>query len=362
MPISVLVVDDSAFMRKALSGILRTDPELILAGTAFNGRDGLRKIAELRPDVVTLDVEMPEMDGLSALREIVRMGRDAPAVLMCSSLSVEGSRIALEALSAGAVDVIAKPTTAIGLHESPDARQLLDKIKAASGTRRSSGHILASARPVPDRAADRRSMPARPVECIVVGSSTGGPPALEAFLREIPAGFSAPILIAQHMPPMFTQSLAARLDAMTAIDVVHAETGMPLRPGTAYIGQGGRHIRVDRISRGAPSLDITATPTEALYRPSVNVLFASAAEVFGGRSLGVMLTGMGDDGLIGSEALVKAGGLLLGQDEASCVVYGMPKAVHEAGLVTAQMPPAELGRAAVQIAESAGRQGSTRVA
>jgi two-component system chemotaxis response regulator CheB len=185
---------------------------------------------------------------------------------------------------------------------------------------------------------------------VVIGSSTGGPPALEAVLKCLDTDFPAPILVAQHMPPTFTQSLAQRLDQLCPITVVHAEQGMPLQPGTVYIGAGGKHLRAVRGTGGRSVVDISTKPEEALYRPCVNVLFESAAELFGGKGLGVMLTGMGEDGLLGSQKLVAAGGLLLGQDESSCVVYGMPKAVQEAGLVTAQLPPAELGRALLTVA------------
>ena len=341
-------------MRRALSAIIATDTELELVGTAFNGRNALEKIDKLDPDVVTMDIEMPELDGIGALKEIMASREHPPAILMCSSLTVEGSRSALDALQHGAADVIAKPTSAAGIHQSPDARLMLDKIRGVAKHRRqfrrfarvaqaATSERAASERP--KRAVPISSIPKRPVSCVVVGSSTGGPPALEAMLGQLPADLAVPVVVAQHMPPMFTQSLASRLDSLTALTVVHAETGMPLLPGTVYIAQGGRHLRVARVGAGRSRLEITNQPAEALYKPSVNVLFESAAQVFGPKVMGVMLTGMGDDGAKGSKSLVDAGGMLLGQTEASCVVYGMPRAVQEAGLVTAQLDPADLGRA-----------------
>lgn len=342
-------------MRRALSAIIATDAELELVGTAFNGRNALDKIEKLDPDVVTLDIEMPELDGIGALKQIMASREHPPAILMCSSLTAEGSQTALEALQHGAADVIAKPTSAAGIHESPDARLMLDKIRGVAKHRRQFRRFARGAKPAaaeqqaqqqqPKRAVPISSLPKRPVSCVVVGSSTGGPPALEAMLGQLPTDLAVPIVVAQHMPPMFTQSLASRLDSVTALTVVHAETGMPLLPGTVYIAQGGRHLRVARVGAGRSRLEITTQPTEALYKPSVNVLFESAAQVFGPKLLGIMLTGMGDDGAKGSKSLVDAGGMLLGQTEASCVVYGMPRAVQEAGLVTAQLDPADLGRA-----------------
>ncbi|MEM8757806.1 MAG: chemotaxis response regulator protein-glutamate methylesterase [Planctomycetota bacterium] len=363
MPIRVLVVDDSAFMRRALSEIIKAAPGLELVGTAFNGRNGLDKIERLSPDVVTLDVEMPELDGLSALKLLMKSHPSPPAVLMCSSLTKQGSRVALDALTHGAADVIAKPATAIGLHESPDGRLLIEKIRAIARSHR------VPARPAPTET--RRSDPARPskpdagarvrhrsfavdhpLSCVVVGSSTGGPPALERMLQQLPAGISVPIVIAQHMPKLFTQSMAERLAGMTALNVVHAETGMPLLPGSVYVGQGGQHVRLGRVTKTRTRIEITSEPARELYKPSVNVLFESAARIYGKHLMGVMLTGMGDDGLNGSRALVEAGGVLIGQDEASSVVYGMPRAVAEAGLVRTQMDPETVGRTIARLTDA----------
>lgn len=364
-PIRVLVVDDSAFMRRALSGIIESDASLELVGTAYNGRNGLEKIKTLQPDVVTLDIEMPELDGIGTLRELMKHHDHPPAVLMCSSLTTEGSHMALEALQHGAADVIAKPTTAAGLHQSPDAKVMLDKIRGLADHRGRFSRIAKAraAQPAQKPQDPTSSAPAPqnvPVirlatpACVVIGSSTGGPPALEALLGQLPPEIPFPIVIAQHMPPMFTQSLASRLDTQSVISVVHAETGMPLVPGTAYIAQGGRHLQIARVGSGRTRLEVTTQPAEALYKPSVNVLFESAAKVFGDGTLGVMLTGMGDDGLEGSKALIDAGGKLLGQNEESSVVYGMPRAVAEAGLVKAQFDPATLGAVLAKVAGTPG--------
>ncbi|MEL6795540.1 MAG: chemotaxis response regulator protein-glutamate methylesterase [Planctomycetota bacterium] len=362
--IRVLIVDDSAFMRRALSAIIESDASLELVGTAFNGRNGLEKIEKLKPDVVTLDIEMPVLNGIGALKELMASHDHPPAVLMCSSLTTAGSDMALEALQHGAADIIAKPTTASGVHQSPDARLMLAKIRGLAANR---GRLSRLARASASRTDAASTGPTKRIErtsrgimprlatpgCVVIGSSTGGPPALERMLAHVPAECSFPIIIAQHMPPMFTQSLASRLDAQCDIKVVHAETGMPLLPGTAYVAQGGRHLRVARVGAGRTRLEVAAEPAEALYKPSVNVLFESAAKVFGSSTLGVMLTGMGDDGLEGARSLVAAGGTLLGQDEDSSVVYGMPRAVHEAQLVKWQSDPMGLGKGIAQLGISA---------
>lgn len=331
-PIRVLVVDDSALMRKMISQMIASDPGLRVVDTARNGADGVDKAKLLRPDVVTLDIEMPVMDGLAALRKIrAECPPPPPAVLMCSSLTSQGSHEALTALRLGAADVIAKEPDAIsgpaGMRE-----ELVAKIRAIAGTSRR----RLTAKPAP---AGKAPPPLSPgTRLIVIGSSTGGPPVLEHILTRLPADLPVPVVVAQHMPPLFTRSLAQRLDSLCAMTVVHGEDRQPLHAGTVYILPGGQHGRVLKAGSGL-RLEVNFEPAAALYKPSVNELFRSAGEAVGDRAAGVMLTGMGDDGAVGAEALHAAGGLIVAQSAETCVVYGMPKAVAERGLAAASCIP-----------------------
>lgn len=340
-PIRVLVVDDSALMRKVISKMISSDPGLTVVDTAYNGADGVAKAKALRPDVITLDMEMPVMDGMTALRRIKAECTDpSPAVLMCSTLTSQGSHESLAALRCGAADVIAKEGDPLhgGIEAMRD--ELIAKIKAiASAPRRRPGLKIAEPPAMPVR-----GLPAIPANTrlVVIGSSTGGPPVLEQILTSLPADLPVPVVVAQHMPPMFTKSLAERLDHQCAITVLHGEDGQPLPPGTATIIPGGKHGRVRE--RGALlRLEVNGEPAAALYKPSVNELFRSGGEAAGPRCVGVMLTGMGDDGSIGAADLKRAGGLVVAQTAETCVVYGMPKAVVERGIAVGAGSPAQIG-------------------
>lgn len=349
-PIRVLVVDDSALMRKVISQMITSDPALRVVDTARHGADGLEKAKLLRPDVVTLDIEMPVMDGLTALRKIrAECPAPQPAVLMCSSLTSQGSHEALAALRAGAADVIAKDPDVVsgpaGMRE-----ELIAKIKAIAGTRpRCSARrpIVHGRGPAPLTAATR---------IVVIGSSTGGPPVLEQILTRLPADLPVPIVVAQHMPPLFTRSLSDRLDNLCAVTVLHGEDRQPLPPGTVTIIPGGQHGRVKSVG-GVLKLEVSGEPAAALYKPSVNELFRSAAEVAGDRAAAVMLTGMGDDGAVGSEALHRAGAPLVAQSAETCVVYGMPRAVVDRGLATATATPEAIASWIASLAPHRGASG-----
>ncbi|WP_207261015.1 chemotaxis response regulator protein-glutamate methylesterase [Desulfovibrio sp. Huiquan2017] len=328
--IKVLVVDDSAFMRKAISTMLDKDPGISVVGVARNGREGLDMVRKLDPDVVTMDIEMPEMDGLTALRHIM-MECPRP-VLMVSSLTTEGAESTLKAMELGAVDFIPKQLSKVSLDIIKIERDLIEKVKTVAA--RKMRHVAA-------RAATRKAhRPAllprrdgRPVRDVVaIGVSTGGPPVVQKILSSLPADFPAGIVIAQHMPAAFTGPFAARLDSVSQISVKEAESGDVLRPGHAFVAPGGRHIILDqKVSR----IDVVVTdePRDALYKPSVNVLIGSVAKAVGRRGLGVILTGMGSDGCEGIRALKGKGGRALAQSDSTCVVYGMPKAVVEENLV-----------------------------
>jgi len=336
MPVQVLVVDDSDFMRKSIARMIESDPELRVVGFARDGLEGVEQVKKLKPDVVTLDVEMPRLDGLSALRRI--MDECPTKVIMCSTMTSKGSKEAIEALRIGAVDFVTKDASHISLKiEQVLKEDLLRKIKAvaqgAGGAERSSAPAVSTA---PPPSALRKL--GRP-DLVVIGSSTGGPPVLETLIQALPATLQQPVVVAQHMPPVFTESLATRLDELCPATVRHADRSCPLESGVVHIVVGGRHGRVVASAGGRLGLEISDEPVEALFKPSVNELFASAARAVGERALAIICTGMGDDGLLGARELARAGAPILAQDEASCVVYGMPRGVVEEKLALAAMPP-----------------------
>ncbi len=338
--IKVVVVDDSAFMRKAISTMLAKDPEIQVVATARDGEEGLELIRKHDPDVVTLDVEMPRMDGLTCLRHIM-MEMPRP-VLMVSSLTNEGAEATLKALDLGAVDFIPKQLSKVSLDIVKIEASLISKVKivAARKLMHSRPRSSAYARPRTPLTAPAPAVQRGPVvsrsgspkrDVVVIGVSTGGPPAVQKVLSALPADFPSSIVIAQHMPQAFTGPFAKRLDGLCQISVKEAETGDRLKAGCAFIAPGGRHLVLkQQVSR--VELEVTTEPASALYKPSANVLIGSAAEAVGRRALGVILTGMGNDGMEGIRALKEKGGRALAQSDATCVVYGMPKAIVDAGL------------------------------
>lgn len=328
--ISVVVIDDSAFMRKALTTMLEKDPEIRVVGTARDGEEGLEAVRRLNPNVVTLDIEMPRMDGLTALRRIM-MEMPRP-VLMISSLTTEGAESTLKALELGAVDFIPKQVSKVSLDIVRIEDHLRAKVKEIAMRRfrppmSSRASSLAASRAGAEKRKYTAPTGGRVVRDVVaIGVSTGGPPAVQKVLSKLPQNFPAAILIAQHMPAAFTGPFAKRLDSVCKISVKEAESGERLTPGVAYIAPGGKHLRIEqRISR--IDLVVSTEPSEALYKPSANILVESVAKGVGRRALGVIMTGMGSDGLEGVRALKQAGGKALAQSDATCVVYGMPKAI-----------------------------------
>lgn len=348
--VTVLVVDDSAFFRNALKRMLSQDSGIQVLGVARDGDEALEMIRRLNPDVVTLDVEMPKRDGLSTLRVI--MAEMPRPVIMVSSLTREGAEATLKAMEAGAVDFIPKYQSQSAHLDLADlSRELCTKVRAVAHRRR----FFALRPPTP--AAPRRLSAAEPArtgvathhapspahavvrppsgrptrEYVAIGVSTGGPPAVQKVLSALPADFPATIFIAQHMPATFTGPFAKRLDSVCKISVKEAESGDRIQRGAAFVCPGGKHLRVDL--RGAtPYLSVVAEPVDALYKPSATVLMESIGLAVGSHTVGVMMTGMGSDGFEGTKVLKNKGGRILAQSEASCVVYGMPKAVVDAGL------------------------------
>jgi two-component system chemotaxis response regulator CheB len=341
--ISVLVVDDSALIRRVVTDALTVDPGVTVVGTAANGKLALAMIEQLKPDLVTLDIEMPVLTGLQTL-PLLRQRWPRLPVIMFSTVSEAGAIATLTALSLGASDYVTKPSNTRNFEASRRSvqEQLLPRIHALCGGRSTpAGPPPAPARPA---APTRPAAPAGPaaahpkrVEIVALGASTGGPEALTKLLAGLPPAFPVPILVVQHMPALFTRMFAQRLDRAAALTVVEATDRTPLQPGTVYIAPGDRHLEVD--SRGGTvHTRLTDGPAENFCRPSVDVLFRSVAAVYGGGAAAVVLTGMGSDGRRGAEVLRTAAAEMVAQDEPTSVVWGMPGAVVGAGLATAVLP------------------------
>jgi two-component system chemotaxis response regulator CheB len=332
--VRVLVVDDSALMRKLIPLILERDPDIEVVGTAMDGAFALRKIEELHPDVVTLDLEMPRMDGLETLRMIMR-GAPLP-VIVFSTHSKEGAYSTFKALALGAIDFVAKPTDAAAGNLEPVAHQLADKIKVAKragGPKAMPKPSLAP--PKPSRKHARPALP--PNRIIAIGISTGGPNALQYFLAQFSADFPGTFVIVQHMPEGFTDMFARRLDECCALEVQEAHSGDLLVAGRALICPGNRHMMVRRMPRG-DMVVLSDTPPINGHRPSADVLFHSVAQEFGLTSIGVIMTGMGEDGAEGIGAIKSSGGMTIAQSEETCVVSGMPRAATQRGYIHKVVP------------------------
>ncbi len=332
--IRVLVVDDSALMRKLIPGILARDPSIEVVGTAMDGAFALKKIEELHPDVVTLDLEMPRMDGMETLRLIMR--RAPMPVVLFSTHSKEGAYATLKALALGAIEFVAKPQDAAAGHLDSIADQLIEKIKVAKrATGRKLPAAVVSDDPPKGKKKTHSALP--PNRIIAIGISTGGPNALQYVLSQIPAEFPACILVVQHMPEGFTEMFANRLDECCALDVSEARSGDLLIAGRVLICPGNRHIMVRRMPRGDMAVLSDGPPVNG-HRPSADVLFHSVAQQFGLTAVGLLMTGMGEDGAEGLGALKAAGGVTIAQSEDTCVVSGMPRAAISKGYANKVIP------------------------
>lgn len=335
--VKVLVVDDSAFMRNAISNMLASDPEIKVISTAKDGLEAIEKVESLKPDIMTLDVEMPKMDGIAALRQI--MEKNPLPVIMVSSLTVEGAKVTLEALDIGAVDFIPKNLSELSLNIMQIKQILIDKVKliGRKGLVRRERHI----RHISNIPKTQSYTTQRKISAVAVGASTGGPKALQEIIPKLPKDTPVPIVIAQHMPPNFTGPFAERLNQLSEITVKEAEEGEPLKPGVALIAPGRGHMKV--VRKGIETVvNIYENSEEFIYRPSVDALMLSMADCFPGRSLGVILTGIGEDGLKGLLLLKQKGGRVFAQNEDTCVVYGMPRAVIDAGIADKILPVEEI--------------------
>ena len=370
MVVKVLVVDDSGFFRRRVSEILSADPTINVIGTATNGKEAIDHALALKPDVITMDYEMPMMDGITAVRHI--MQRCPTPVLMFSSLTHEGARVTLDALDAGAVDFLPKNFEDISRNPEKVKQLLCEKVHTISrSNRRLSSYSAPSPAPVaapvsrapapvptssPTRTPPIASRPApaavphspapkrKPYKLVAIGTSTGGPVALQRVLTQLPGNFPAPIVLVQHMPAAFTKAFAERLDKLCRITVKEAEDGDTLRPGLALLAPGGKQMMID--GRGA--VRILPGDERLNYKPSVDITFGSAAKTYGDKVLAVVLTGMGADGREGARLLKQGGSQVWAQDEASCVIYGMPMAIVKANLADAVYSLDDMGRHLVE--------------
>jgi len=329
--IRVVVVDDSPFMRKILTRMLEKDPGIQVVETAANGEEAIEKIEKIRPDVVTLDIEMPVMNGIEALKKI--MATNPLPVIVLSAISKEGADVTMEALNLGACDFMTKDMSDGLLGMASKENELISKVKdvAKKRVRFLTRRLELIKKPLLINR-DRRTKHA----ILSIGASTGGPPALQHILTSFPKDFPVPVVIAQHMPKLFTQSFAQRLNSLSQIEIKEAEDREPLRPGVALIAPGDVHMGLKKNGK-----DVTVEfvkDTKYIYRPSVDLLMFSTAQVYDSSAIGVILTGMGNDGLVGLRELKRKNGLVIAQDEETCVVYGMPKAVVNANIADAVLP------------------------
>jgi len=376
MAVKVLVVDDSGFFRRRVSEILSADPTIQVVGTATNGREAIDQALALKPDVITMDYEMPMMDGITAVRHI--MQRCPTPVLMFSSLTHEGARVTLDALDAGAVDYLPKNFEDISRNPDKVKQMLCEKVHTLSRSNRRFGGYASPApvtAPAPasvahapasslaSHAPARAAAPARataaapahapahspapkrkPYKLVAIGTSTGGPVALQRVLTQLPGNFPAPIVLIQHMPAAFTKAFAERLDKLCRISVKEAEDGDVLRPGLALLAPGGKQMMID----GRGTVKILPGDERLNYKPCVDITFGSAAKSYGDKVLSVVLTGMGADGREGARLLKQGGSTVWAQDEASCVIYGMPMAIVKANLADAVYSLDEIGKHLVE--------------
>ncbi len=343
--VRVLVADDSAFMRTALTRMIESDTELQVVGQAQDGAQALEMAAALNPDVITLDIEMPKLDGIGVLRRL--MEENPKPVIMVSSLSREGAEVTLQAFDLGAFECIPKQLSYASLDIIKIRGQLVEKIKAAAKFKpKRAKRPVRVARPTGD--SPYRELPAPEVVCI--GTSTGGPGALREIIAALPGDLGVGVLVVQHMPPGFTGPLANRLNTLGQLRVFEAVNEQPIEPGQVLIAPAGFQMHAYKRSQSKYSVRISREPNDTLHIPSVDVTMLSVAETFGARSCGVILTGMGSDGSKGMRAIFEKGGITIGQDESSCVVYGMPKVCAEMNVLRRVVPLPQMGEEIAQAA------------
>ena len=347
----VLIVDDSAYVRKVIKQMLSRSPFLDVVGTARSGEEALTMVEELRPDVVTVDLIMPGMGGLGFIRE--QMARQ-PIPMVVVSIASETSQLVLDALDAGAIDFVQKPSALATERVFEMSSELIEQVKSAGMVQMSHVATL-STRPVvsvpqkPKPAPAKRPDTKSAFDVLVLGVSTGGPQALRYLIPQLPATFPIPIAIVIHMPVGYTDLYAQKLNQISQLEVTEAREGSPFRAGIVLIAPAGRHLKVTAGADGCIAAQLDARPFDSLHRPSADVLFSSAAEAFGSRVLGVVMTGMGSDGTDGARLIRAKGGRIFAEAEQTCVVYGMPRSVVEAGLVDRIVPLDKLADAITEV-------------
>jgi two-component system chemotaxis response regulator CheB len=346
--IRLLIVDDSSFMRMAIRGILNREPDIEIVGVAADGADGVEKALDLKPDIITMDIEMPKMDGITALREIMK--RSPTRVIMVSTLTSEGARATFEALDAGAIDYIPKNVTDSSEAQALFRDDLLHKVKSAFGaitsSKRTTGETVRLHRPTRGRLNGER------IRYVGIGASTGGPVALQEVISRIPATFPHGIVVAIHMPKAFTGPFAERLNSKCSLSVREAADGDIVKPGEVLIAPGGVHTTLVKHGGG---LVVRTEPTTSypqhIYVPSVDLMLGSMAEASNGAMLGVVLTGMGNDGFKGMQQVKGLGGVSLVQDQSTSTIYGMPRACIEGGVADEVLPLGEIGPEVARLAD-----------
>lgn len=348
MAVKVLIVDDSSFFRRRVKDMLSGDPRLQIVGEAVDGEDAVAKTRSLRPDIITMDIEMPRMDGITATRKIMAFSK--VPILIFSSFSTEGAKLTLDALDAGAVDYLPKKLEDLSRNRRQATMALCERLVSLGGrqtyggvgtrvAQRASQGARAVAAPAP--AAGRRARKLQKVDLVAIGSSTGGPVALQEVLTKLPVNYPYPILLIQHMPGSFTPAFAERLNQLCKIEVREAKDGDELKPGLALLAPGGMQMELSR--RGSRAQVRIFENNLQTYKPSVNLTLRSVAKVYGGSTLGIILTGMGADGCEGSKLLKQMGSVIWSQDQATSTVYGMPAAVAQAGISEQILPLGEIG-------------------
>lgn len=335
MKVKVLIVDDSAFMRKIISDLLQSDPNIEVVGSARNGAEALEKIKICSPDVITMDIEMPVMNGIQCLERVMELHKIP--VIMLSSLTIEGADSTLKALDLGAVDFITKPTSIFNMENQSLKKDLIEKVRTASKIKICSSKtpIREILKPVFAKKSENKDDTVKNI--IAIGTSTGGPRALQSIIPSLPENIDASILVVQHMPPGFTKSLATRLNSISQISVKEAEDGEIIKKGTCYIAPGDYHMTASQ-NRGKFIISLNKNQPISGHRPSVDVMMNSVSFLRGVMRIGVILTGMGSDGADGISSIKKIGGYTIAQDENSSVVYGMPKVAISKGVIDKILP------------------------
>jgi two-component system chemotaxis response regulator CheB len=340
MTVGVLIVDDSSFFRQQIRSIINSHPKLNVIGEATNGREAIEKAIKLKPDVITMDYEMPMMDGITAVKEI--MAKQPTPILMFSSLTLKGARVTLDALDAGAVDFLPKSYERVSGSNSSLKQILVDKLITIAKPK-----VSSTPRPVapPPRPSTTNKKYSQRFELVMIGTSTGGPVALQKVLTQIPAGFPSPILLIQHMPGSFTGAFAERLNGQCRINVVEAKDGDALKPGTAYLAPGGMQMMITAKNK----IKVLAGDERLNYKPSVDLTFGSAVKYYQNKTLSIVLTGMGADGREGARLLKQAQNVVWAQEGSTCVIDGMPSAIVKANLADEVIPLQDIAKRMAEV-------------